>query len=184
MSIPDKFLPDKINGRTCYYGTEVYSRENKYYYRGFSYSSTGMWQVFNLSQLWAAENVGYARKVRGIRLKLSVGSIFAGSAGTNMGYYAYVVQLFVGPNTLSSAMISSLPGRTVLDYVPLINPMKAVANYVNNQDLELVYPFEITMNSSEQLFVAIQYVRVQGISTVHTCVVDISGQYDIKFLGI
>lgn len=184
MSIPDKFLPDKINGRTCYYGSEVYSRENKYSYRSFTFSATGRWYVFNLSQLWAAENVGYARKVRGIRLKISVGSLYTGTAATNVGYYAYVLQLFVGPNTLSTAMITSLPGRTILDYVPIINPMRSVVNYVNSQDIELVYPFDITMNSGQQLYVAIEFVRSNNVTVSHTCIVDIAGQYDIKFLGL
>lgn len=193
MSLPYQFLPDKLIAKTAYYGREVYSHESKRIYHSYTINPSAASPVnvkpvyvINLTGTWSGENPGFARRVRAFQFQATLGFNYSGTGGSGYGLYVAGVRLFVGPSGLASGYYD-LDNYSVyldLDSMPVICSIEHKNLTTEFKEVELVYPYPITIRAGEAIFLAVtQYQVVNLDSNFSNNTITGNCNYDIKFLG-
>lgn len=193
MSIPYQFLPDKLIAKTAYYGREVYSHESKRLYHSYTIdpaattpTNTKSVYVVNLTGTWSGENPGFARRVRAFQLQATLGFNYTGTGGTGYGVYVAGARLFVGPSNLATGYYDPTEYSVYLDLdsIPVVCSIEHINLTTEFKEIELVYPYPLTIRAGEAIFLAVTQYQVFNLDN-HFRNNTITGtcNYDIKFLG-
>lgn len=193
MSLPYQFLPDRLVGRTAYYGKEVYSHESKRMNRFYTIDTVSATDrqeksvyVVNLTGTWSGENVNFARRIRALQFKATLGINYTGTSGTGYGIYLAGIRLFVGPTSLATGYydLDTYPMYLELDAMPVVASIEHQTLSTEFLETELVYPYPLTLRAGEAVFIAVSQYQVVNLDNKFTNnTITAVANYDIKFLG-